>query len=122
MAPKRVKSKRFPSGYGWQIDVRRKGLKRRRLTFPDNQLAQDVEDALLGDHVRRHFNLPVDSHVTLGELVDKHLATMKRKGRYNTNCKRAETVLERLRDLSGEDGPVGTIRTSNVNDYVEPRY
>lgn len=122
MAPKRVKSKRFASGYGWQIDVRRKGMKRKRLTFPDKQMAQDVEDALVGDHVKRRFNLPVDSHVPLGELVERHLATMKRKGRDKTNLKRAETVLERFRDPVGADRLVESIKTADLNDYVEMRY
>src|SRR5438128_440231 len=122
MSIKRVKSKRFKGGYGWQVDIRRKGLKRVRTTFPDRELAQQVYDAIVGDHARRKHGLPVESNVTLGDLINAHLAAMRQRGRDQVNSKRAETVLSRFAAIVGKDKPVEAIKTADINLYVQSRY
>jgi len=94
-------------------------MPRIRRTFPDRQLAQEA--AIIADHARRKYNLPVDSHVTLDDLVDKHLLEMKRRRRDKTNTTRATTILERFRDLVGADRLVETIKTADLTRYVEAR-
>lgn len=121
MGIKRVKSKRFDSGWGWRVEIDRKGV-RIRQTFETRKVAEDVHDAILGDHVRRRYNLHVESRVTLDELIEHHLEVMKKRGRDKTNWKRAETVLFRFRDLVGADRLVETVKTSDLNSYVESRF
>lgn len=122
MKVKRVKSKRFASGYGWQIDVRIKGQPRIRRTFETRSLAQDVEDSLRGDAVRRRYGLPVNSYVTLGELVERHLSAMRQRGRDKRSVKTAESILSRFRALVGGDHQIETIKTADLNNYVDLRY
>lgn len=122
MSIKRVKSKLFSSGYGWQIDIRRKGLKRIRQTFQTRELAQQVYDAIVGDHARRKHKLPISSSVTLGALIEAHLAAMRQRGRDRVNQKRAETVLNRFVGIVGKDTHVDLIKTSDMNLYVQRRY
>jgi integrase len=121
MPIKKVRSKRFKQGYGYQVTIDRKGLPRMRKTFETLSAARDVEEAVLGDHVRRKYNLPVESHKTLRDLVERHLETMKAKGRDRTNWKRAETVLNRFCDLAGEGRMVESVRTADLQLYVSYR-
>lgn len=122
MSIKRVKSKRFKGGYGWQIDVRREGLKRQRPTFPTKELAQQVYDTIVGDLARRKHNLPLESDITIGELISAHLAAMRQRGRDQVNSKRAETVLARFAGIVGHKTPVESIKTADINLYVQARY
>ncbi|HET9533304.1 MAG TPA: site-specific integrase [Blastocatellia bacterium] len=121
MPIKRVKSKRFKSGYGYRLSINRAGLPRIRQTFESFKLARDVEEAILGDHVRRRFDLPLQSRVKLRDLIEKHLDTMKAKGRDKTNWKRAETVLNRFADLVGADRLVESIKTADLQEYASHR-
>jgi integrase len=118
MTIKKVKSKKYKSGYGWQVIIQRRGLPRLRQTFETPRLAQDIHDAILGDYARRKFNLPVESRVTLDELVEKHIATIKKRGRAT---KRAETVLERFAGIAGSSRMVETIRTADLQEYADSR-
>jgi integrase len=121
MPIKKVRSKRFKSGYGYQVSIDRAGLPRIRKTFETYKLAKDVEEAILGDHVRRKFSLPVESRITLRELVEKHLAVTKAKGRDRVNWKRSETVLYRLRDLLGGDRTIESLKRVDLQEYVTAR-
>jgi integrase len=122
MSIKKVKSKSFPSGYGYQVLIHRKGLPRIRQTFESHKIASDIHDAILGDAARRKFNLPVESHVTLRELISRHLSELRARGRDKTNVKRAETVLDRFAALAGENRMVESINsTADLTDYVNLR-
>ncbi|MGA9773213.1 MAG: tyrosine-type recombinase/integrase [Blastocatellia bacterium] len=119
MSIERVKSKKFASGYGYRLDFHRRGHKRVREIFESRALAQAVRDKLSGDAVRRKHDLPIESDVRLSDLIDHHLERIKQRGRPKTAW--IETILTRFRDICGADRLVETIKTADLNRYVESR-
>lgn len=118
---KRVKTNKFEQGYGWKVSFHRRGQKQVRRIFETRKLAQAVLDKLSGDAARRDYDLPVESGITLSDLIERHLAAMSKRGRDKTNTKRAETVLNRFAGVVGKDTMVEKIHRSDLRAYVETR-
>lgn len=119
MSITKVKTSMFGSGWGYQLDFHRRGLKRVRKNFETRALAQAVLDKLSGDAVKRQYGIPVGSGVKLGALIDKHLERSRARGRQKT--KWVENVLLRFRGLVGKDRLVERIKTADLDRYVECR-
>jgi integrase len=119
MSIRRVKTKKFPSGYGYRLDFHRRGRKRVREIFETKALAQAVQDKLSGDAVKRKHDLPIDSGVRLSELVEHHLERIKQRGRPKTAW--ITTILNRFASIAGGKRLVESIKTADLNAYVEDR-
>lgn len=118
MSVKKVKSKHHSSGYAFLLDLRLKGMKRIRQTFPSERLAKDAETVIRADWLRKKFNLPTESNIELGELVMTHINKTVSRRPKNTWIK---NILYRFRDLVGASTLVEAIRTADFRDYVELR-
>lgn len=112
-----IKKIKTPKGWRWQVDVYVNG-KRHRPKLPTLELARSVEKKLIADGIARKYDLPVDSPVELSELINTHLESLRNRGRQTKLQKRA---LGRFSDLIGGYVKVETIKTADLNRYVDKR-
>jgi integrase len=115
---KRVKTKKYPSGWGYQIDVRITGQKRQRPTFPTQALANQAEIQLKSDAIKRNVGLPIESKVTMQDLVDAHLEAIKKR---RPKTARVKTILNRFIEVVGMNAKPASIKTAHFNDYAKIR-
>jgi integrase len=121
MSIKKVKTTMFPSGVGYRVDFHRRGKKRIRRVFETRGLAQRVLDQLRINAIQQEFGLPVDSGVTINDLIEHHLEQMVKRERSRVNIKRATTILNRFAQLIGRRTLVEKIKRSDLRRYVELR-
>lgn len=117
MPIRKVQSKRFKGGVGYKLTIDRRGLRLSR-TFQRRSDAEAVERSLLGRLTADSFGLPIESKITLAELIEKHLEVLAKKGRAAV---RAKTVLNCFADLTGPLRRVSAVRHADLQCYVEHR-
>lgn len=118
MGVRKVKSKRFPSGYGYQVDLRLTGQPRIRQTFPTEKLAKDAEAVARADHLRKKFSLPTDSKVTIADLIDQHV---KRTIEKRPKTTWITNILNAFRDFIGGERMVDSLKKADLRDFAEWR-
>ena len=115
MGVRKVKSKRYPSGYAYLLDARLDG-QRIRQSFPTEKLAKDALAVARADLLRRKYSLPTDSKITLSDLVDEHIRrTVSRRPKVKWITK----ILESFRDHLGGERLVDGIKKADLRDFAE---
>jgi integrase len=116
------KSKKYPKGWAWEVDIRQQGFKRQTRRFASESLAKNVHDAIMGERVRGRYGIASESQVTVDELYKKHFEHLE-INRHNFHLSRGKTktFLERFVNLVGKGRAVTSLKSADLHAYVALR-
>jgi integrase len=117
MPIKKVKSKRYKSGYGFLLVIDRKDFRMRR-TFEKESEAKKIETAINNRALSEEYDLPLQLKVTLAELIEEHLEEVKNR-RHFAYIKR---IVETFVDVVGADRAVRSLKKADLQAYIKKRY
>lgn len=121
MPAKRIKSKRFPKGYAWYIDVDLKGLPRVRKAFATEKEANDAETALRSQAMNLELNkelgVSIPSRSKLKRLLEVYLEDIKSRRHYGA----IKTTLERFHGIAGAEASITGLRSVDLQNYIRVR-
>jgi len=112
------KCKKYPKGIAWELDLRQKGYSRVTRRFATQELARQIENAILTDRARAEFKLKKENRITVQALVTRHLEAVKSRP---TPLAKIETILKRFVKLVGPERFVDSLDTSDMMLYINQR-
>jgi integrase len=117
MPIKKVRSKRFKSGYGFKLTINRTNMRRISRTFESEKKAREVEAAMSNLAISEELSIPLVAKVKLKDLVAEHLEAIQKRPRFPAH----KIVIGRFCALVGGERSVQSLKKADLMLYVKAR-